>query len=276
VTGWLWDAIVPNVASSMIVATFLYLWYRGVTLRRSARVWGIAGPKPFVGIPSRPPTVVVSTSAISSEGRPMTGIGQVRAIALIMPSIGRAYRSYVEDNNLRMSLGCDVTEDRFGGDLITIGGPKTNEVTAFLLDRIGLPEGFGIASVSDPETGKTVDRILWKGSDARGQVKGAPAGSQIALGLVVRCENPIRRRGVLTVLAGAAASGSGTYGTEAAASAVVRDRALRVSRRAALSGRRVGTVALVRAEIGTRGDILRLLDATVVDVRTFEWAGSPW
>jgi len=275
VSEWLWDAIVPNVASSMIVAAFLYLWYRGITVRRSARVWGIAGPKPFVGVPSRPPTIVVSTSAISA-GRPMTGIGQVRAIALIMPSIGRAYRSYVEDNNLRMSLGCDMTEDRFGGDLITIGGPKTNEVTAFLLDRIGLPEGFGIASVTNPETGKTVDRIHWKGSDARSQVKGAPAGRKVALGLVVRCENPIRRRGVLTVLAGAAASGSGTYGTEAAASAVVRDRALRVSRRAALSGRRVGTVALVRAEIASRGDISRLLDATVEDVKTFEWAGSPW
>jgi hypothetical protein len=275
--GWAWwvDAIAPNVVSSMIVAAILYLWYRGVTLGRSARVWGIAAPKPFVGVPSRPPTVVVSTSAIAG-GRPMTGIGQVRAIGIIMPSVGRAYRSYLEDSNLRMSLGCDVTEDRFGGDLVTIGGPKTNEVTAFVLERIGLPDGFGIASVPDAATGETVDRILWNGSDARGQVEVVPAGRQIALGLVVRCQNPIRGRGVLTILAGAAASGSGTFGTEAAASAVVHRTALHVSRRATLSRRRVGMVALVRADVGTRGNIPRLLDATVIGVKTFEWANSTW
>lgn len=271
--GWLWATIVPNVASSMIVATFLYLWYRGVTLTRSARIWGICAPRPFVGVPSRPPTVVVSTSA-TAAGRPMTGIGQVRAIALITPSIARAYRSYLDDSNLRMSVGCDLTENRFGGDLITIGGPKTNEIAALVLDRLGLPDGFGIGIVADPTTGESVDRIVWNGSDARSQVELTPAGHQVALGLVVRCQNPIRRRGVLTVLAGAAASGSGTYGTEAAASALVRDAALRVPRRAALSERRLGMVALVRAEIGTRGNVSRLLDASVIDVKTFDWAGS--
>ncbi len=273
--AWIWDAVVPDIVASMIVAALLYLWYRAVTLRRSARVWGIAPRRPFLGVPSRPPTVVVSTSAIAA-GRPMTGIGQVRAIALIMPSISRAYRSYTADDNLRMSIGCDLTEDRFAGDLVTIGGPKTNEVTAFVLERIGLPEGFGISNVLDPATGEETDRIVWNGTDARSQVEVVPVGRKVALGLVVRCENPIRRRGVLTVLAGAAASGSGTYGTEAAASAVVQEAALRVSRRAALRSQNAGMIALVRAEIGTRGEVSRLLDASILDVRTFDWAGSAW
>lgn len=270
----LWS-LVQNFAWTVVVVVAGYVFYRAQATRKAARSWGLPALVPFLGIRTRDtPTLVVATSDVT-EGRPMTGIGQVRAIALLTPSIVRAYGAHVRDDDVRMSRGCRLDDRRFGHDLVTIGGGKTNEVTADVLGRLRLPDGYGLVAGPDPSNDATVERILWAGEDGRRLLPDAREGRKYALGLVIRCANPYGT-GVLTVIAGAKASGSGTYGTEAAAAALAEDEQLRRSRWRALRGRRFGFVALVSAEIIGSGEVARLLNANVLDVVELPWdQGGP-
>lgn len=262
-------SFVENGLWTVAVAAVGYLSYRALATRRAARIWGLPALVPFLGIRRRSaPTIVVATSGVVG-GRAMTGVGQVRAIAIVAPTIQQAYGAHSAPDDVRMSSECQLQDACFEHDLVTVGGPKTNQVTRAVLERLTLPDGCRLVS----EEG--VDRIYWDGADGRARLPNTSDERRYALGLVIRCENPIRERGVVTVLAGAAGSASGTYGTEAAASALVLDADLLPSRWRALRGRRVGYVALVAAEIVGDGEVARLLDAEVLDVHELPWrAGS--
>lgn len=252
--GWalVTDAISTLVALPAVTLLVLFVLRVGPSLR----IWGVRSSV-LLPLGARiAPTVVISTSSFQEnpnypKGRPQTGIGQVRAIAAISPSIAAAYRTVIEHHRLRMSQDCDLADPMYHGDLITIGGPKTNEVTRVLLEKTVLPDGYGFETAT-LENGTTVDRITWAGAPVT-------PGPREALGLVIRCANPLGRAGVLTVLAGA-----GTFGTEAAAVALTRLPALRPTVRAALRRRRTGFIALVCAETTERSSgISRLYDPIV-------------
>lgn len=257
--GW---TLVTDVLSALVVLPVLtYVVLLALRVRPSRRIWGVRST-PWTPGAKVPPTLVISTSSFQPNtqyprGRPQTGIGQVRVIAEISPSVATAYGAGIERHRLRMSDDCDLSDPIYHQDLVLVGGPKTNEVTRAALAAVPLPEGFGMTSVTTPE-GVVTDRIEWAGEPR------IPAEGE-ALGLVVRCGNPWGS-GVLTVLAGV-----GTYGTEAAAVALVEEPVLRPTVRAAL-GRRRGFVALVRGETTQRrSGITRLVRLDVEGVAPMGW-----
>jgi len=234
--GW---ALVTDAISTLVVlpaVTLLVLFV--LRVGPSRRIWGVRSSVLLPVGERTAPTVVISTGSFQEnpnypKGRPQTGTGQVFAIAAISPSIVDAYRTVIKHDRLRMSEDCDLADPMFHGDLIAIGGPKTNEVTRVLLEKIVLPDGYGFETVT--LDGNPADRMMWNGAPV------TPCPGE-ALGLVIRCANPLGRAGVLTVLAGV-----GTFGTEAAAVALAGLSDLRPMR-AALSHQRAGFIALVGAK----------------------------
>lgn len=88
----------------------------------------------------RPSEVRICLSASSSVDtgtylRPATGIGQAKALAIIAPSLVKAWRS-IEIQNIFFSD--DLPGHDYEADLILIGGPKTNAVTAQALEELGM------------------------------------------------------------------------------------------------------------------------------------------
>ena|SRR5690554_3988565 len=79
-------------------------------------------------------TVLLANSAATHTGehmRPGTGIGQVRALGIIAPSLARAHRELPPDAVQLVRVGIST---RMEGDLVAIGGPKTNPVTKDILE----------------------------------------------------------------------------------------------------------------------------------------------
>jgi hypothetical protein len=166
---------------------------RWVTTRRlpARRMWRYA--------PGGDITVVAASTAVIDTGkysRPTTGVGQIRALALLAPCLVRAYRQ-VDLEQIR--LASEAPGRELEHDLLVLGGAKNNRVTRQLLERIpGLP--FSAAG----------DVIAWEGVDFEGTTDGR--GVTHDYGYVVRARNPFAadRRVVLI-------AGSHTYGTVAAA-----------------------------------------------------------
>lgn len=144
-------------------------------------------------------TLIVSSSAFVDTGkysRPTTGIGQVRAMSLLVPSLARAYRK-VDLEQVRLSA---VTPGKdLEADLLVLGGPKNNEIARKLLDRL-------------PHLPFTVDDdvIDWGGQ----LYEGATSGPDVVrdFGYIVRAPNPFAPGRRIVLLAG-----SHTFGTVAAA-----------------------------------------------------------
>ncbi|MFF2652224.1 hypothetical protein [Streptomyces sp. NPDC058045] len=143
--------------------------------------------------------MVVSASAHFHTGvytRPTTGVGQVRAMSLLVPLLTRAYPGIDLE---QVNLSSDTPGRDLEADLLTIGGPKTNEITACLLPRI-------------PQLPFRVDgtAIHWGDDTYEGLVQDGHVTSDF--GYVVRTVNPFASDRRVVIL-----GGSHTYGTIAAA-----------------------------------------------------------
>ncbi len=163
----------------------------------SRRMWMIKEPSSVV--------ISVAHSSQSDTGeyiRPATGIGQVRALALLMPSLRRAYANLQIRN---IYLSSDPLLDRVEGDLICLGGTKNNEVTGDVLAQLGeaCPLSMEGSRIFWSEEGE--DPVLYEGTIENGRVVKD-------IGLIVRARNPFRTDRTVVLLAG-----SHTYGTIAAA-----------------------------------------------------------
>ncbi len=96
--------------------------------------------------------IVIATSGMVDTGaylRAMTGLGQVRALSLLTPSLRRAYPE-VDLQMVRLSE--EVGEGDLDSDLLVIGGPKNSAVTKMLLDKLGLSCHSGWTRPSLPGT----------------------------------------------------------------------------------------------------------------------------
>lgn len=95
--------------------------------RPARRLWQLKNPNDLI--------IVVATSVKTFTGeyyRRATGIGQLRALSLIVGSLRKAYKATI-DRNIVMSdedLG-----ERAENDLILLGGTKNNNYTQRLLER---------------------------------------------------------------------------------------------------------------------------------------------
>lgn len=163
----------------------------------SRRIWKISEPSSVV--------ISVSHSAASDTGeymRPATGIGQVRALAILMPSLRRAYSDLKISN---IYLSSDPLLDRLESDLICLGGAKNNEVTRDVLSRLG-----DVCPVSMDGS-----RITWSdGPGLDSTYEGEIVDGKVVadVGVIIRARNPFKTNRTVVVLAG-----SHTYGTIAAA-----------------------------------------------------------
>jgi len=144
-------------------------------------------------------SLIVASSAQVDTGkylRPTTGIGQVRAMSLLVPSLTRAYRK-VDLEQVQLSAvapGRDLE-----ADLLVLGGAKNNAVTARLLAHLpGLP-----FTSSD-------EAIVWQGVAFEGETSGPNVIRDY--GYVVRAPNPFAPGRRVVIVAG-----SHTFGTVAAA-----------------------------------------------------------
>lgn len=221
-------ALFTELVSTVIAIPLVtYLVVRFLQNLKSARIWGVSTrlrqilqPRPF-------PTIVLSTSAVY-EGpgqyqRPMTGIGQVRALTWFGGPLGTAYRSHIDNTRVVFSDDYPITRDEFTDDLIVIGGPKTNSIGRALLDNGYLdgvlPEdfSFSIGKIPAPDGSSYRTFVLEMGG-----TQWQPANDDEVIGLVLRCHNPLSSLDRnLTYVAGL-----GTFGTEAAARALIENRLL--------------------------------------------------
>ncbi len=202
-TGGLSSVLLEGIGLKLFLSVVFLL--AGVVLTRlrqmlpGRRLWCISDPSRVV--------ITVAHSASSDTGeydRPATGVGQVRALALLMPSLRRTYPDLRVRN---IFLSSEALQERVEQDLICLGSPKTNSVTADVLARLGS---------TCPATFDSVgNRIIWKeGADSAATFSGTITDGDVTtdVGLVLRARNPFRPGRTVIVLAG-----SHTFGTIAAA-----------------------------------------------------------
>lgn len=193
--------IAINLIAAGVVAllTAVWGWNR---IRVARKIW------PFRG---RKFTAILSTSVQTPTGqylRPASGIGQIRALAILVPSIVRAWRRKVDVSDVML---CQDVTSEVNNDLVLLGGPKNNSVTDSFLQQLG---------TAHPDAPSQTDSVIdWSGAyyQAKHGKPGQGSGTRVSsatqrdYGLIIRWSNPFDRSKVVILLAGAS-----TYGTIAA------------------------------------------------------------
>lgn len=217
-TGSLLQSLLTELISTAIAIPLVtYLVLKFFQNFRSARIWDASSRLRQMFTPRPYPTLVLSTSSIhfgeNNYRRPQTGIGQVRSLAMLGSSLSRAYRADPDDRRILFSHECRLDQGELAEDLIVIGGPKTNAIGMHLLAELEpqLPEDFSFAPRPDDQGVPTGSFALVVGGVAL-----QPASTDEVLGMVLRTQNPRSLDRNLTYIAGL-----GTYGTEAAARALI-------------------------------------------------------
>lgn len=193
------DAIVGAVGSELLSAVVaavltgiggLVRWF--VVKRLPARrVWRYAGAGQL--------SVVLDTSHIDTGRyrRPVAGLGQVRALSLLIPSLTRAYRDLDLE---KVRLSAHLPGQEMEHDLLVLGGPKNNEAARRLLDAMAQTLPFRLEGGA-----MTWDGTVYAGDTSQGEVVRV-------CGYVVRAANPLAPAARVVLL-----GGWSTYGTVAAA-----------------------------------------------------------
>ncbi|QMU69079.1 hypothetical protein [Streptacidiphilus sp. P02-A3a] len=145
--------------------------------------------------------VVVATlvKADTNQNRLATGLGQVRGVSLIAPSLMRAYRS-ANVENIRLSAlvgGSDLERN-----LVVLGGTKNNAVTERILSGLGGQLPFTLT--------RSGEVINWQGDIRESDFQNGKVVRDY--GVIVRSVNPMAPGKRIVLLAGLR-----TYGTVAAA-----------------------------------------------------------
>jgi hypothetical protein len=158
--------------------------------------------------------IVLPESTQSYTGRYTrsgTGIGPVRAMALIAPLLGHAYPRL---DLQRVFLSDRPLDDRLEGDLLLLGGPRYMPLTRTFLDE--LHERFGV----NQGTGASPTEILWKTGSGVELYDGTFDGETIIVdhGFVIRARNPFNPAKTVILI-----SGAHTFGIVAAARFIAED-----------------------------------------------------
>lgn len=186
-------AIPVSIMGSIVIATLSFVVTKIYWRIGSRRLWRISNYETVL--------IVTSLSVKTDTGtysRPATGLGQVRALATIAPSLTRA-GSDAAWQNLLVPSQCDGSD--LEHDLILLGGPKNNSITEKYLEMLNhkvLPAQFGS------------EIILPDGQRLEGRVFNDEVVEDY--GLILSTPNPYSSN-TRTVLF----SGSHTFGTAAAA-----------------------------------------------------------
>ena len=190
--------------------------------------------------PKPSPYIVLATlSGESSHYRNVfTDMGQVRATAILAPSLNKAYRRGFKEVTVVFSAANLLSTLKLR-DVVAIGGAKNNAVSEEVLEVINarLGAGFGMKNIpSERYKDQTVDVPFWQG-----EPKFSEEDQNFAYGMIIRTHVPGNSEQTLTVL-----SGAGTHGSEAAAWVLANDKSL--VRKIREAGRSKEFVALVKAQ----------------------------
>ncbi|MGR3765983.1 hypothetical protein [Rossellomorea sp. NS-SX7] len=194
--GGISQGLFVNVVWAVFILFMVKMGHFFNSVSPGRRLWNLTDHSKLI--------VVSATSVISADTgyqKKATGIGQVRALAFIISSLNKAYKK-LELKNIYLSgerLG-----ERCERDIISVGGPKNNEVTRDVLKKLThIVEQVG-------------NDIHWNAEGERDILSPMKENDEVVkdLGLVIRMENPFNDNGstTLTVF-----SGCHTYGTVAAA-----------------------------------------------------------
>jgi len=200
------DDLIAGQLLALLVGVVISLcgvaWRRARIRRGARKLWQLGSPNQLA--------IAISDSGTVHTGdylRPMTGLGQVTSVGLLTPSLARAYKDLPPDL-VRFATDCGERDVR--GDLVILGGPKTNCLTAQLFEA--LPESFPVRMTVANGTeihwsGPTVDAVF-PGGAARPDTIGGKD-----FGIILRLPNVFDDgQGTITLFAGVH-----TYGTLAAA-----------------------------------------------------------
>jgi hypothetical protein len=146
-------------------------------------------------------TVCIARSSVQRRGapvRPSTGLGQTLALSLVTPSLARAYPGI----NVPSLHFAEEVRDEVENDLILLGGPRKNRISAEIIKRLAASTGVDL----------TADELRIPGHDAIRHDE-VPEPLTKDLGVVARVHNPWSASPRTLVLF----AGVHTYGVAAAA-----------------------------------------------------------
>jgi hypothetical protein len=186
-----------NLLAALIVVAATAIGARLLQILPSRRLWRLS---------RRSELVVCAAQSTSSETgryiRPATGIGQLRALATIAPSLSRAYGSLSEAN---IVLAKSMAGTYHEADIVSLGGSKNNPVTADILRSL---REKGVPAPHSDES-----RLSWPALTATIFEAETIDGEVVKdYGMLLRARSPYNRGRTVVVLAGAS-----TFGTAAAA-----------------------------------------------------------
>ncbi len=201
---WLINGVLPGAATFGVASTATFTRRRTNSHRR----WRLKDPSSL--------RICVAKSTSIDTGvytKPATGIGQAKALALITPSLIRGWR----DIDLQQVWFADsITGSSIEGDLILLGGPKHNELTAeafrLLGHRFGVYQEDSVISIGDGGSG---DHQVVCGTVESRDVR-------TDYGLVLCARSPWSPEHRLVLI-----SGCHTYGVVAAARYMVESKEVR-------------------------------------------------
>ena len=206
------DNLLSNVLWIPIGAFLAYVWFFLQVRLPNRRLWRYKDSSCL--------TVCAATSTMTNTGvytRPATGVGQLRALAVATRSLYRAYRKNLDIQNILLSK--DPLQERIENDLLLLGGPKNNGISAKFLELLG-----------DEQPVRVIDNLIiwrvhrvasrWVDQDAL-EFEGHTVNRKVIVdyGLIVRSYNPFTNRERTAILF----AGSHTYGTVVAAKFFTED-----------------------------------------------------
>ncbi len=193
--GSIAGAVGSQILSAVVAALLtgiagLVRWF---VVRRlpARRIWRYLGASEL--------SIVLDTSYIDTGRyqRPVAGLGQVRALSVLIPSLTHAYRDLSLE---RVRLSAHLPGHEMEHDLLVLGGPKNNEAAHRILQAMAEALPFRLGEGA----------ITWEGTSYTGE---ATDGEVVRdCGYVVRAPNPLNLSKRVVLI-----GGWSTYGTVAAA-----------------------------------------------------------
>lgn len=184
---FLWG-IASELIAAAISATAMYCYQRANRLKPLRRLWMLSDPGEIL-------FCLPNEIIVGEFDKPVTGIGQVRAISSLTPSLLQAYPR-CDSRTIR--FGNEVLHDDHLKNIVSFGGPKSNQLTWDILEatnKASLPFFFDVATGG----------IVWNNTVFHGTDK-------LDYGLVCRIRNPYNPTHLFYLFAG-----SHTFGTGSAA-----------------------------------------------------------
>jgi hypothetical protein len=127
-----------NILAAPIIFFLGFIVFRGFAYLHDelplAEIWGLKGSWEIRKRKHEALVAVTQLDYVSPEG-PLTGMGELRAYALISESLIQAYRNLMGIMHIELRHSGDFSGDLGCNNIISIGGPKYNEVTRDFRER---------------------------------------------------------------------------------------------------------------------------------------------